>query len=526
MFISELVEGVEPVREFLGLFKKPDDRLTLSKLQTMAPTILQLQNQDKNHRAVKYANSRKFTLAIKKSVFYAGRIRDWAQANLSPYVKVPNLPPNDPFIMLPYADKDGVISILKCRNINPNGRFRYIELIINKNAPKIYNRNKLDPNKTIYVLEGEIDASFIPNAIAMAGGGDITTNLSALPYPKQQYVIVYDNELDKQSTVTKIIKAIKDQYKVCIWPESVIEFKDVNDMIKSGLTPSDIRKIINKNTFVGQEAIAVLKKREVKVDTGDIWVNETTSKEVVKNRPLPWVDKFLVKLYPLKNELNPKFWGNNDRLKPDVQNTMLNWANTFIRSMRINPARVVDIQFKGSLANYVYHDESDVDVHVILDQKPSNAEMATILERQRKAFNDLNHFTLFGYPVEFFIRVAGDIHSSDAVYSLRDGKWIRKPNPPRDLDINEIKKFFVPWYNTIHDTYDVTWSKTKDKEKAWLAANREWQKIQDTRNRVLDGSPGAEYKPENLAFKAIKRTKFFKYLETERRRIEKSKQTL
>jgi len=76
------------------------------------------------------------------------------------------------------------------------------------------------------------------------------------------------------------------------------------------------------------------------------------------------------------------------------------------------------------------------------------------------------------------------------------------------------------------EAYNSTLSKTKDKERALNAALKSFAVAQDKRNTVLDGSPGAEYKPENLAFKAIKRTKLFLFLQTEKRRFDLEKQTL
>lgn len=253
---------------------------------------------------------------------------------------------------------------------------------------------------------------------------------------------------------------------------------------------------------------------------------EYTSTQVQTNKPIAWADKFLTDLYPLKSSLNPKFWTKKEMLQPQVREAMLAWADRFIREMRISKERVVDIQFKGSLANYVYHSESDIDLHIIIDKVSPNKEIAAFTEKQRKYFNDTNHYTIYGFPVEFFIKTQGEVQSSDAVYSVLHGEWVHKPRPVRNKKLDDIKKFFVPWYNSILDAYNITLSQTKNKEAAMKAGLNAFQIPQNVRNEVLDGSPGAEYKSENLAFKALKRTKLFLFLQSEKRRFNLERQTV
>ena len=45
-------------------------------------------------------------------------------------------------------------------------------------------------------------------------------------------------------------RAIDTNYNVVIWPES-IEGKDINEMVMSGISPSEISDIISSNTFNG-----------------------------------------------------------------------------------------------------------------------------------------------------------------------------------------------------------------------------------------------------------------------------------
>ena len=43
-------------------------------------------------------------------------------------------------------------------------------------------------------------------------------------------------------------KAIDNHFKVCVWPEMIVE-KDINEMILSGYTSDELKDIIEKNTY-------------------------------------------------------------------------------------------------------------------------------------------------------------------------------------------------------------------------------------------------------------------------------------
>jgi hypothetical protein len=353
---------------------------------------------------------------------------------------------------------------------------------------------------------------------------------------QSQLVIVYDNEPDKKSTLEKLLQAIRENYKVCIWPKSITvnnqtmsieNLKDINDMFKAGISRDQIIKTINENTFAGANAIDKIKELNLRIpiNTTDKWnkpqLNEFNSEEEVKTKPLGWVDKFLTDLYPYNEHLHPAIWDKDNHLLPNVHNDLVKWTNTFIAAMEINKFRVHDIQFKGSMANYIYHKDSDVDIHILVDKlPPENSSIAKELDNKRIVFTKENHYNVAGHPVEFFIRQWNEKHSSDAVYSIMHGKWESIPNPPHksDIDMPEIKKHFTEFYTKLQNAYDYMLTKTGDKRKAVNNAVKAYKQILSLRATVLDKSKGVEYTPWNLAFKALKRTKFFKYLLTEQRK--------
>ena len=70
---------------------------------------------------------------------------------------------------------------------------------------------------------------------------------------KNNIVLVPDNEPRNEQIVKQIGKFIDNNYSVVLWPESVSE-KDINEMILSGRSKSEIHDIIKENTFSGISA--------------------------------------------------------------------------------------------------------------------------------------------------------------------------------------------------------------------------------------------------------------------------------
>jgi DNA primase len=155
-------------------------------------------------------------------------------------------------IIFPLIDRNGKMFGYQGRALNKNEELKYITIMLEEHA-KIYGLDTVDLSKKIPVFEGPIDSLFIENSLASCGG-KVTSNLELLNTPKENFIVVYDNEPRSKHTIKKIEQTIEDGFNVCIWPDEVKQ-KDINDMILKGkLTAPDIKKIIEANTFRGLTA--------------------------------------------------------------------------------------------------------------------------------------------------------------------------------------------------------------------------------------------------------------------------------
>ena len=147
-------------------------------------------------------------------------------------------------IIIPMYDTERNLIGFQGRSLGPNS-VKYITVMLNEEAPKVYGMDRIDTEKSVYVVEGPFDSTFVNNSIALCGSdGD-------LEYLKTYDLIyAYDNEPRNKEIVGRIERCIRDNKRVVIWPRSIIE-KDINDMAIAG---HDIMGILNTNTYSGLEA--------------------------------------------------------------------------------------------------------------------------------------------------------------------------------------------------------------------------------------------------------------------------------
>ena len=124
-------------------------------------------------------------------------------------------------------------------------KVKYITVMLDDNAPKIYGLDTIRTDAPVFVTEGPFDSTFIRNSIAMCGADADVSNWGI-----SNPVWIYDNEPRNREITNRISKTIDAGHSVVIWPES-IDDKDINDMVMNGL---DVQSVIESNIYTGLEA--------------------------------------------------------------------------------------------------------------------------------------------------------------------------------------------------------------------------------------------------------------------------------
>ena len=147
-------------------------------------------------------------------------------------------------IIIPFRDKEGQSFGFQGRSLEKTG-LRYITILVDEDAPKIFGLNTINYDKPVYITEGPLDSLLLENSVAMAGA-----DVDCREIGWCDHIWVYDNEPRNRQITDRILKSIDAGDKVVVWPSSLHE-KDINDMVLAG---HNVTQIVKDNTFSGLTA--------------------------------------------------------------------------------------------------------------------------------------------------------------------------------------------------------------------------------------------------------------------------------
>jgi len=173
--------------------------------------------------------------------YFAAKFKEWTNTQKQTFDTIGR---DESRIIIPMYDEDKVLIGFQGRSLGPNS-VKYITVMINEDAPKIYGLDQIDYEKPIYIIEGPFDATLVQNGVAMCG-----SDLDIRSFGWSDYIYVYDNEPRNREIVNRIAKTVDRGDKVVIWPNSVEE-KDINDMVLGG---QNIMSVLESNTYSGLQA--------------------------------------------------------------------------------------------------------------------------------------------------------------------------------------------------------------------------------------------------------------------------------
>ena len=211
------------------------------KLEFKKPVFkksIDLPKASTNQVAREYLEKRKLN---PDKFYYTDRFKWWSNTQKQTFDTIGR---DEPRIIIPLYDEDKNMIGFQGRALDKSPN-KYITIMIQEEAPKIYGLETIDRKLPIYVVEGPFDSTFITNSVALCGSdGD-------LGYLKGSDIIfVYDNEPRNREIVRRIEGCIERNESVVIWPSNVTE-KDINDMVLAG---HDVQSVLRLNTYRGLEA--------------------------------------------------------------------------------------------------------------------------------------------------------------------------------------------------------------------------------------------------------------------------------
>jgi len=201
---------------------------------------INLPKASENPTADGYLSGRKLD---SNQFYYAKKFKEWVNT-IKPTFEDTKY--DESRIIIPLFYNQNLIGIQgRSLDFNNPKSVKYITVMFNDDAPKIYGLDNIRTDASVYVTEGPFDSTFIRNSIAMCGA-DADVSKWGISNP----VWIYDNEPRNREILNRIDKTINSGEKIVIWPSNITE-KDINDMVMSGL---DVQSVIESNTYSGLEA--------------------------------------------------------------------------------------------------------------------------------------------------------------------------------------------------------------------------------------------------------------------------------
>ncbi len=200
-------------------------------------TKINLLKASENDKSKNYLESRNIN---PYKFYYSDKFKSWVNSIKHTF---DDLKYDEPRIVIPLFYEKDLVGF-QGRSLGSD-KIKYITIMLNDDAPKIYGLDEIEKTKTVYITEGPFDSTFIRNAIALCGAdGDVSK------WGISDCVWIYDNEPRNAEIHRRIEQCIDRGDKVVIWPSNIKE-KDINEMILSGL---NVQSMIESNTYSGLEA--------------------------------------------------------------------------------------------------------------------------------------------------------------------------------------------------------------------------------------------------------------------------------
>ena len=196
------------------------------------------------------------------------------------------------------------------------------------------------------------------------------------------------------------------------------------------------------------------------------------------------------------DELNPKLWDRREQLQSEVRDQLLKIADDFKEFLGVADLEIKDITVSGSNAAYTYTNNSDIDLHLVVDLPRADASEVyrELFDAKKYQYNSEHDFTVRGYDVELYVQNANEPHVSQGIYSVLNDEWVKVPSRRRP-DINDIS--VISKYEDLSHRVDQA-VETGQLEKLEALS----RKITAMRRSGL--AKTGEFGAENLAFKLLR----------------------
>jgi len=209
--------------------------------------------------------------------------------------------------------------------------------------------------------------------------------------------------------------------------------------------------------------------------------------------------------FRVQSTLNPRVWSGKT-IKPAIRKQLLAIAKDFLDDDELPAIGTPEITMTGSLANYNWSSQSDVDLHLVAKFDGADGALKRqVCQLKSGNWNKAHDIQIENFPVELYVQDAKEPHYSTGVYSLTANKWIREPSRAefeKVIDWNNVHKKAERIITQIDHVAALV------KRGEFSAAQIEATHVRDRlkRQRAAGLEAGGELSVENLVFKTLRRS--------------------
>lgn len=213
---------------------------------------------------------------------------------------------------------------------------------------------------------------------------------------------------------------------------------------------------------------------------------------------------------------NEEIWeGEGGKLRSKARKALLELAQAFWREVEHGAARVKDVTFSGSLAGDRWTQDSDVDLHLVVERGDDldDEKMAEEYFRARsRMWNSKHSLELAGHPIELYIQDSEAPHHSAKIYSVLKDKWVKRDEQGEYPTADEVKRKAKPIASDVLGL--VKRLDEEPTEELLDKADKMSERLRKLRQAGLESE--GESSLENLAYKALKRAGYMEKLSDSR----------
>lgn len=211
----------------------------------------------------------------------------------------------------------------------------------------------------------------------------------------------------------------------------------------------------------------------------------------------------------IHDRLNQQIW-SEDVLKPEIRKKLLHIANKFYEFLEIK-SPIKSIKLLGSMANFNWSSQSDIDIHIFFDFADINPDVQLVknlLDSKKTIWNEKHNINIKGYTVELYSQNLNEENASMGVFDLINNVWEKKPTVEHfEVDKSAIITKSVSIINHIENLEN-----NKNLSPSEIYERGEELKARIKKMRQCGLEEGGEFSVENLTFKYLRNNGYMERL--------------